>query len=68
MELIKAGSSVDSLLLEEPTALTHTRGLRDLERVVKRNRARDQFVEADLRPWQLKIVDMLSTQSDREVL
>lgn len=68
MELIKGGTSVDSLLLEEPTALTHTRGLRDLERVVKRNRARDQFVEAELRPWQLKIVDLLSTQSDREVL
>lgn len=68
MQLIQEGTSVDELLLTEPTALTHTRGLRDMERVVKRNRARDQFMVSDLRPWQSKIMDMLSSQSDRQVL
>jgi len=68
MELIKSGTSVDTLLLEEPTALTHGRGLRDLERVVKRHRARDQFMETHLRPWQQQTLDLLLTQSDREVL
>lgn len=68
MELIKEGKSVDELLLEEPTAITHGRGLRDLERVTKRLHAKDRFLAAELYGWQREIVDMLSTQTEREVL
>lgn len=68
IEAVKDGQSVDSLMLNSTTALIYSKGLREVERVSKRMRAIDRFVESELYPWQQQALDLLSEQDDRTVL